>query len=98
MLWCIVENYGSNGKLVTEVNLKRGWAFFCNDPEGNYCDLEGVRTVRHSGQDFEGSSPRIILEPLWQPAELERKIIEFMATWMMPSVLWSNSFWKNHFV
>ena len=49
---CEVENYGNNLKLVTEVNLKRGWAFFFNDPEGNYGDLDGVRTVRHSCQDL----------------------------------------------
>ena len=49
---CDVENYGNNVKLVTEVNLKRGWTFFFNDPEGNYGDLDGVRTVRHSCQDL----------------------------------------------
>ena len=44
---CEVENHGNNVKLVTEVNLKRDWAFFFNDPEGNYGDLDGVRTIRH---------------------------------------------------
>ena len=43
---CEVENYGNNVKLVTEMKMKRGWAFFYSDPEENYPDLEGVRTVR----------------------------------------------------
>ena len=49
---CEVVNYGNNVRLVTEVKVKRGWIFFFCDPEGNYADLEGVRTVRHECQDL----------------------------------------------
>ena len=48
---CEVENYGNNVKLVTEVKVKRGWIFFYCDPEANYPDLEGVRTLRHACKD-----------------------------------------------
>ena len=58
---CEVENYGNNVKLVTEVNTERGWIFFFCDPEKNYGDLEGIRTVRHSCLDLakcdKGSRP-----------------------------------------
>ena len=49
---CEVVNYGNNVRLVTEVKVKRGWIFFFCDPEENYPDLEGVRTVRHECQDL----------------------------------------------
>ena len=49
---CEVENYGNNVKLVTEVYIKRGWIFFFGDPETNYPDLEGVRTLRHACKDL----------------------------------------------
>ena len=49
---CEVENYGNNVKLVTEMKVKRGWIFFYADPEENYPDLEGVRTVRHACRDL----------------------------------------------
>ena len=49
---CEVVDYGNNVKLVTEVKVKRGWIFFFCDPERNYGDLEGIRTVRHSCQDL----------------------------------------------
>ena len=52
VLKCEVVNYGNNVRLVTEVKVKRGWIFFFCDPEGNYADLEGVRTVRHECQDL----------------------------------------------
>ena len=34
------------------MKMKRGWAFFYSDPEENYPDLEGVRTVRHACRDL----------------------------------------------
>ena len=49
---CEIVDYGNNVRLVTEVNVKRGWIFFFCDPETNYGDLEGIRTVRHSCQDL----------------------------------------------
>jgi hypothetical protein len=49
---CEVVNFGNNVRLVTEVKVKRGWIFFFCDPETNYGDLEGVRTVMHSCQDL----------------------------------------------
>ena len=49
---CEVVNYGNNVRLVTEVKVKRGWIFFFADPESNYGDLEGVKTLRHSCQDL----------------------------------------------
>ena len=49
---CEVVNYGNNVRLVTEVKVKRGWIFFFCDPEGNYADLEGARTIRHECKDL----------------------------------------------
>ena len=49
---CEVVNYGNNVKLVTEMKVERGWIFFYGDPEENYPDLEGIRSVRHSCQDL----------------------------------------------
>ena len=49
---CKVVNYGSNVELLVEMKMKRGWIFFFCDPEENYSDLEGLRTVRHSCQDL----------------------------------------------
>ena len=49
---CEVENYGNNIKLVVEVNVDRGWAFFFFDSEENYGDLEGIKTVRHACKDL----------------------------------------------
>ena len=49
---CEVVNYGNNVRLVTEVKVQRGWIFFFGDPEANYGDLEGVRTVMHSCNDL----------------------------------------------
>ena len=49
---CEVVNFGNNVQLVVEVKVKRGWIFFFGDPEENYADLEGVRTVRHSCKDL----------------------------------------------
>ena len=49
---CEVENYGNNVKLVTEMKVKRGWILLYFDPEENYPDLEGVRTVRHACKDL----------------------------------------------
>ena len=42
---CEVVNYGNNVRLVSEMKMKRGWIFFFCDPEENYADLKGVRTV-----------------------------------------------------
>ena len=73
---CEVENYGNNVKLVTELNVKRGWIFFFCDPAENYGDLDGVSTVRHScltvEDEFSSQSyphPPTILEPVWQLIE-----------------------------
>ena len=49
---CEVVNFGNNVNLVVEVKVKRGWIFFFGDPEENYADLEGVRTIRHSCKDL----------------------------------------------
>ena len=49
---CEVVNHGNNVKLVTEMKVERGWIFFYGDPEENYPDLEGIRSVRHSCQDL----------------------------------------------
>ena len=49
---CEVVNFGNNVRLVSEMNMKKGWIFFFCDPEENYADLEGVRTVRHECQDL----------------------------------------------
>ena len=49
---CEVKNYGSHVLLIAEVNVKRGWIFFFCDPDGNYGDLEGLRTVRHACVDL----------------------------------------------
>ena len=42
---CEVVDYGNNVRLVTELKVKRGWIFFFADPESNYRDLEGVKTI-----------------------------------------------------
>ena len=39
-------------KLVVEVKVERGWIFLFCDPEENYADFEGLRTVRHACQDL----------------------------------------------
>ena len=49
---CEVVNYGNNVRLITEVKVKRGWIFFFGDPEANYADLEGVKTIMHSCKDL----------------------------------------------
>ena len=49
---CEVVNYGKIVRLVTEMKMKRGWIFFFCDPESNYGDLEGVKSLRHSCQDL----------------------------------------------
>jgi hypothetical protein len=49
---CKVVNYGNNVRLVTKMKVTRGWIFFFCDPESNYGDLEGVKTLRHSCQDL----------------------------------------------
>ena len=49
---CEVVNYGNNERLVSEMKMKRGWIFFFCDPEENYADLKGVRTVRHECKDL----------------------------------------------
>ena len=51
VLKCEVVNHGNNVKLVVEMKQERGWIFFF-DPEKNYKDLEGFRTLRHSCQDL----------------------------------------------
>ena len=49
---CEVVNYGNNVNLVVEVKVPRGWIFFFCDPEENFPDLKGVRTLRHMCQDL----------------------------------------------
>ena len=49
---CEVVNHGNNVKLVTEMKVERSWIFFYGDPEENYPDLEGIRSVRHSCKDL----------------------------------------------
>ena len=49
---CEVVNYGSNVKLVVEMKGKRGWINFFFDPEENYGDCKGVRTLRHACKDL----------------------------------------------
>ena len=49
---CDVVNVGKNVNLVVEVKVPRGWIFFFGDPEENYADLKGIRTVRHMCKDL----------------------------------------------
>ena len=49
---CEVVNFGNNVNLVTEVKVPRVWILFFGDPEENYADLKGIRTVRHMCQDL----------------------------------------------
>ena len=49
---CEVVNYGNNVNLVVEVKVPRGWIFFFGDPEENYPDFKGIRTVRHMCEDL----------------------------------------------
>ena len=49
---CEVVNYGNNVNLVVEIKVPRGWIFFFGDPEENYPDLKGIRTLRHMCEDL----------------------------------------------
>ena len=52
---CEVVNHGNNVnnvKLVVEMKGKRGWINFFFDPEENYGDFKGMRTLRHACKDL----------------------------------------------
>jgi hypothetical protein len=49
---CEVVNHGNNVKLVVEMKGKRGWIKFVFDPEENYGDFKGMKTLRHACKDL----------------------------------------------